>query len=164
MSEINNNKSFHCPNSNQNSYHLLAEKVTIIVSGEHTNGEYSLAHIIEPPNLGPPLHIHHDDDESFYVLKGDFCFYIGDQIINASTGDYVFAPKGVPHRFLAGSEESELIVRSTPANFDALVKEVGVPVRKDAEVPQLKEYSSEYIKNLVDISKSFNITYPGLKI
>ncbi|MDW8569966.1 cupin domain-containing protein [Staphylococcus shinii] len=163
MTEINN-KYFHCASDNQKTYKLLAEKVTIIVSGEQTNGEYSLTHIIEPPKAGPPLHIHNDDDESFYILKGDVCFYIGDEIINASAGDYVFAPKGIPHRFLAGSEEAELIVRSTPANFDALVKEFGIPVLRDAKLSQVKEFSSEYIKNLVHASKAFNITYPDLKL
>lgn len=166
MTEVNSNNThfFYCPNETQKSYHLLAEKITIIVSGEQTNGEYSLTHVIEPPNAGPPLHIHSDDDESFYVLKGKVRFYIGDEIINASTGDYIFAPKGIPHRFLSGSKETELIVRSKPAKFDSLVKEVGIAVSKDAGPPQERNFSTEYIKNLVDISKSFNITFPELKI
>lgn len=164
MTKNINTKYFHYPNDNQKTYKVLAEKVTIIVSGEQTNGEYSLTHITEPPKAGPPLHIHNDDDESFYILKGDVCFYIGDEIINASTGDYVFAPKGIPHRFLAGSEEAELIVRSEPANFDALVKKFGIPISKDEKLPQVKEFSSEYIKNLVHTSKAFNITFPDLKL
>ena len=133
---------FSTPND-QNTYHFMAEKITLIVTGEQTNGEYSLAHIIDPPKLGPPLHIHNEDDEEFYILKGSYTFYVGDEIIEAKPGDYVFAPKGIPHRFVSGPEQSEFLVRSIPAKFDAFVKELGVPVSKDVDLPKAQPPSAE---------------------
>ena len=54
--------------------------MTVLVSGEQTNGEYAIAHVIEPPKLGPPLHIHKDEDEAFYILKGQFTFFVGTRL------------------------------------------------------------------------------------
>ena len=142
----------------------MAEKITLIVTGEQTNGEYSLAHIIEPPKLGPPLLIHHEDDEEFYILKGSFTFYVGDAIIEAKPGDYVFAQKGIPHRFVSGLEQSEFLVRSIPAKFDAFVKELGVLVSKDADLPEVQPPSAEGLQHFVNVSKEFSIVYPELKI
>ena len=157
-------KAFHCTPNDQNTYHFMAEKITVIVSGEQTNEEYSLSHVIEPPKLGPPLHIHNEDDEAFYILKGPFTFYVGDEMIEASAGDYVFAPKGIPHRFVSGTEQSEFLVRSTPAKFDAFVKELGTRVSNDAGLPEVKPPSPEGLQHFVKVSETFNITYPGLKI
>ncbi|WP_258397496.1 cupin domain-containing protein [Bacillus sp. SRB_331] len=120
-----------------------------------------MAHVTEPPKLGPPLHIHHEDDESFYILKGQVTFYIGDEIIEASTGDYVFAPKGIPHRLVSGPEQAEFLVTSTPAKFDAFVKELGTPVSKDADLPEVKTPSPEELQHLVKVAKAFNMTILG---
>ncbi|EEK80286.1 cupin domain-containing protein [Bacillus cereus] len=166
MTLINNKnkEAFHSTPSNQNTYHFLSEKVTVLVSGEQTNGEYAIAHVIEPPKLGPPLHIHKDEDEAFYILKGQFTFFVGDQIIEVSAGDYVFAPRGIPHRFVSGSEQSEFIVTATPAGFDRFVKQLGTLVSKNAPLPEVKPTSLEELQKLVKVSETFNITYPDLKI
>ncbi|RFU70170.1 cupin domain-containing protein [Peribacillus saganii] len=156
-------KAFHRTPNDTNTYHFLSEKVTVLVSGEDTNGEYSVAHIIEPPKLGPPLHIHENDDETFYILKGQFTFFVGDDIIEAKPGDYVFAPRGIPHRFLSGSEQSEFIVTASPAGFDQFVKQLGTSVPKDAPLPEVKPPSLEELQHLVKVSGYFNITYPDLK-
>ena len=166
MTEINNKtkEAFHSTSNDQNTYHFLAEKVTVLVTGEQTNGEYAVAHIIEPPKMGPPLHIHEDDDESFFIVNGQFTFYVGDEVFEAKAGDYVFAPRGIPHRFVSGPEESEFIVTATPAGFDQFINELGTPVSKDASLPKAEPPSEEFMKRLVEVSKTFNITYPGLKI
>ena len=48
---------------------------------------------------GPPLHIHHKDDEVFYVISGEFLFQMDDEFILAKTGDTVFCPRGSAHTF-----------------------------------------------------------------
>lgn len=52
----------------------------------------------------PPLHIHRDADETFYVIAGTVSVFVGDERMDAGPGDYVFAPMGVPHAFLVTSE------------------------------------------------------------
>jgi quercetin dioxygenase-like cupin family protein len=155
---------FHRTPNDTNTYHFLSERVTILASGEDTNGEFSVAHIIEPPRLGPPLHIHENEDETFYILKGQYTFYVGDDIIEAKAGDYVFAPRGIAHRFVSGPEESEFILTASPAGFDQFVKQLGTPVSKDAPLPEVKPPSLEELQHLVNISDKFKITYPELKL
>lgn len=158
------NKAFHRTPNDTNTYHFLSEKVTVLVSGEDTNGDYSVAHIIVPPKLGPPLHIHENADETFYILKGQFTFFVGDDTIEAKAGDYLFAPRGVPHRYVAGLEQSEYIVTVSPAGFDQFVKQLGTLVSEDAPLPEVKPPSLEELQHLVKVSEDFNITYPDLKL
>ena len=166
MTEMNNKTkdAFHSTSNDQNTYHFLAEKVTVLVTGEQTNGEYAVAHIIEPPEDGTAPHIHEDEDESFFIVKGQFTFYVGDDVFEAKAGDYVFAPRGILHRFVSGPVESEFIVTATPSGFDRFIDELGTPVSKDASLPKAEPPSKEFLKRLVEVSKTFKITYPGLYI
>ena len=52
-----------------------------------------------PPSLIAPFHVHHSDDEAWYVLKGTLAFQLGDQQVEAPAGTAVFAPRGVPHTY-----------------------------------------------------------------
>jgi mannose-6-phosphate isomerase-like protein (cupin superfamily) len=52
-----------------------------------------------PPRLIAPFHVHHTDDEAWYVLEGTLAFQLGDQQVEASAGTAVFAPRGVPHTY-----------------------------------------------------------------
>src|SRR5690348_16932078 len=52
-----------------------------------------------PPRFIAPLHIHHSDDEAWYVLEGILAFRLGDQEIEAPAGSAVFAPRGIPHTY-----------------------------------------------------------------
>lgn len=157
-------KAFHRLPNDTNTYHFLSEKVTVLVTGEDTNGDYAVAHVVEPPKLGPPLHIHENEDETFYILKGQFTFFVGDDVIEANPGDYVFAPRGIPHRFLSGSEQSEFIVTASPAGFDQFIKELGTPVSKNAPLPEVKPPSLEELQQLVKVAGNFNMTFPELKL
>src|SRR5690348_9249725 len=51
------------------------------------------------PQRIAPLHIHHHDDEAWYVLEGTLGFQIGDAAIEANSMDAVMAPRGIPHTF-----------------------------------------------------------------
>jgi mannose-6-phosphate isomerase-like protein (cupin superfamily) len=52
-----------------------------------------------PPSFIAPFHVHHTDDEAWYVLEGTLAFQLGDQQVQASAGTAVFAPRGVPHTY-----------------------------------------------------------------
>lgn len=51
------------------------------------------------PEWIAPLHVHHEDDEAWYVLEGTLGFRIGDQIVEAKAGDCVLAPRGSAHTY-----------------------------------------------------------------
>ena len=52
-----------------------------------------------PPRLMAPLHLHHGDDEAWYVLEGRLRFILGDREVEATAGGAVFAARGVAHTF-----------------------------------------------------------------
>ena len=58
-----------------------------------------------PQGSGSPSHRHHHEDEAWYILDGDLTFWLGDERRTASTGDFVFGPRMVEHRFRVDSTE-----------------------------------------------------------
>jgi mannose-6-phosphate isomerase-like protein (cupin superfamily) len=53
------------------------ELITFKASGEDTGGAYSLTDSVVPPGGGPPPHIHHREDEAFWVLEGELEITVG---------------------------------------------------------------------------------------
>ena len=67
------------------------------------------------PNGGPPLHIHPEQDEWFYVIEGDYLFVVGKDKYQIKAGDTIFLPRKVPHAFVQLSENGKMIVSYVPA-------------------------------------------------
>lgn len=47
--------------------------------------------------VGPPLHTHADQEDSFYVVEGVLTLQLGDEVVELGPGDFASAPPGVPH-------------------------------------------------------------------
>lgn len=67
------------------------------------------------PNGGPPLHIHPNQDEWFYVIEGDYKFQVAEEFFNLTKGDTIFLPRNVQHAFIQLSEKGKMIVSYLPA-------------------------------------------------
>lgn len=63
-----------------------------------TDNQYALAVGIVPPNHGTPMHVHHREDEAFYILKGEFEIECGSEKFKAGPGTFALLPKDLPHR------------------------------------------------------------------
>ncbi len=81
------------------SIDLGAFGMTVKASSDETGGVFSLLEAEEPPGFGPPLHIHHDADEAFYVLAGEYVMFLDDREIRCPAGSFIFIPKGMRHGF-----------------------------------------------------------------
>ena len=79
----------------------------------------------------PRRHIHHREDEAFYVLDGQLTFHVGDAVLTAAAGSLAFAPMGIPHTFTVDTEPSRILVITSPAGFERFVFELGVPATSD---------------------------------
>ena len=82
----------------------------------------------------PPLHVHRRDDETFYVLEGELTLFVAGEQIVLGPGQAALAPRDVPHAYRVESEEARWLVITTPAGFDAFVREVAEPAPAD-ELP-----------------------------
>src|SRR4028118_1641541 len=96
------------------AFWFIGMLATIKATAEQTGGQYTLVEILAPEGFASPLHVHHFEDESFYILEGEMTFYVGEQTIKAQPGSFLFGPKEVPHAFTVDSgPASPLFVFST---------------------------------------------------
>jgi mannose-6-phosphate isomerase-like protein (cupin superfamily) len=109
---------------------------TIKATKEQTGGSYSLVEILAPEGYGSVLHVHHREDEGFWILEGELTFCVGDQTIKAHPGSFLFGPKDVPHAFTVDSGPARLLFVLSPAGFEDLVREMGEPARALTVPPQ----------------------------
>ena len=77
-------------------------KIKVKVSQDDSEGRYSLVEIVHPPNIGPAFHIHPKAPEAYYVLEGSYHIKCGKKSYHVKKGDFVFVPKGIPHRYQSG--------------------------------------------------------------
>lgn len=107
-----------------------------------TNGAHALVEMTVNPGSGTPPHIHHAEDELFYVLEGELTLWCGDRKVMGKPGTFVAVPKGVIHRW---ANESAIPARSlvmlVPGGFDEFLMRIGKPVTDsaDARRPPTKE-------------------------
>jgi quercetin dioxygenase-like cupin family protein len=95
---------------------VTLNRLDIKISGNDTNGNLAVFEQTGlTPNGGPPLHIHPFQDETFYVLEGDYRFQVGEDKFSLKTGDTIFMPQNVQHAFIQLSEKGRMIVSYFPA-------------------------------------------------
>jgi quercetin dioxygenase-like cupin family protein len=101
--------------------------LTLLATGEDTRGQFALMEQTARKGNVPPRHIHHREDETFYVIEGEMTFSIGDRTIKATPGTMVFAPRDVAHSFTIDSEQVRILVQVTPAGAEGFFKACSVP-------------------------------------
>ena len=92
-----------------------------------TGGQMTIVEITEAPGAEAPLHVHHNEDEGFWVLDGDVTFVVGDTTIEAHAGDYAFGPRDIPHRYTVGEAGCRMLFIFTPGGFEDLLSEMSEP-------------------------------------
>lgn len=117
----------------------LGGLAVIKASAADTNGQLSIIEVTEPPDMDGPLHVHHREDEGFWILDGSATFEIGDQVFEAKTGDYLFGPRGIPHRYSTGSAGCRMLYVLTPGGMEKLVTEMSVPAGSRTIPPPFDE-------------------------
>jgi mannose-6-phosphate isomerase-like protein (cupin superfamily) len=89
--------------------------MTVKATGEQTRGAFTLLEASEPASFGPPLHIHHNADEAFYVLEGEYVMFMGDREERCPAGTFVFIAAGIRHGFRVGDQPSRKLNLYAPA-------------------------------------------------
>lgn len=93
-----------------------ANILDVKISGSDTNGDLA---IFEQTSIsqgrGTPLHIHHFQDEVFYVIEGTYKFQVGEDKYDLTTGESIFLPRKVAHAWTQVSEKGKMIVTFQPA-------------------------------------------------
>lgn len=90
-------------------------RMSLKASAEDTGQAFTLLEAEEPPNFGPPMHIHHDASEAFYVVSGEYVIFIEDDEYVCPAGSFIHIPAGVPHGFRVGAVPSRKLNIYAPA-------------------------------------------------
>ncbi len=119
-------------------------RITVKTAGTETGNAFSQIETDDPRGTATPLHLHHNEDETFYVLAGEVTFVVGDDRIDLSEGDYLFAPRDIAHGYIVRSERARMLVTATPAGVEQVLVGLGVPVTgpeppTDAVMPPMDE-------------------------
>ena len=115
---------------------MLAE---VKATAEDTGGLLSIMEITCAPGMEAPLHVHHNEDEAFWITDGDVTFYVGDEVIEAQAGDYLFGPREIPHRYTVGNSGCRMLFIVTPGGFERMVREMSVPAESRTLPPPPEE-------------------------
>jgi mannose-6-phosphate isomerase-like protein (cupin superfamily) len=100
-----------------------------------TDGAMLLVENLAPRGVGSPLHVHHDEDEWFYVLEGELTVWCGGTTIVAGPGDFVYGPRDVPHTFIVSSDEARFLLGTQPGTFEGFVRALCEPATVETIPP-----------------------------
>ena len=152
MSSLATAEPFALDRKEGEPYWFLGTLTTIKATGETTDGSFSMVEQLAPPGISPPLHVHHEDDELFFVLEGTVEFQVGDDRLTVGPGSTVYGPHGVPHSYLTTTEARLLVLTHEPG-FEGMFAEVGRPAESwtipeeppsEAEIERVHEVADEY--------------------
>jgi mannose-6-phosphate isomerase-like protein (cupin superfamily) len=112
---------------------VLGDEVIVKISSRDTDGEFCVFEGRTRPMSGPPLHVHHDQDEWWLVLEGEYVFEVDGKQIHAHAGDTVFAPRGSHHTFQnIGGTVGRVMTTAVPGELDTFFEELDQLVPRGA--------------------------------
>ena len=128
--------AIHIPQGEGKSLWILDELLTFKV---HEQSE--TVGIFEdevPPESGPPAHLHRNQDETHYVLEGQFEFVLGERKVNAGVGSVVYVPRTTVHAFTnTGTQKGKILFINTPEGpLEQFLVEFGEPVSDPSSPPE----------------------------
>ena len=137
---------------------FLRNRMTVKASAATTGGAFGLVESLIAPGFSPPLHVHHLEDESFYVLEGELTMKCGDRTFRAAAGSFVFLPRDVPHTFVVeGERPARMLTLLTPGGGEGVFIEGGRP----AEGEGLPPATPPDIEALKRVSRQFGAEIVG---
>ena len=112
----------------------LGGDITFIVRGDQSNGAMSALEAVNRPGEGPPLHVHTREDETVYVLEGEFRWKLGGELSVSGPGSFVFIPRGVPHTWqIIGDGNGRMLITFFPAGMEGFFDRLASMTEFDLE-------------------------------
>src|SRR5687768_3974646 len=106
--------------------------MTVKASETETAGVVSVLEADEPPGFGPPIHVHHDCAEAFYVLAGEYIMNLEGRETVCPAGSFIFIPQGARHGFRVGDVSSRKLNFYFPASMVGYFDELAEALQRDS--------------------------------
>src|SRR5437588_9712356 len=104
-------------NEEGEAFWFFGALATIKASSETTGGRVAVIEHLAPQGVASPMHMHHNEDEWFYITGGAITFWVGGKIFQASAGSFVYGPREIPHTFVVTSPQARFLrLQSRPAS------------------------------------------------
>ena len=141
------------------AYWFLDNLCVVKATTDSTAGAFSMVYEISPPGSATPYHLHHVEDEAFYVLEGEFTFVCDGKKTVLGPGGYIFLPRGIPHgiRNSASVPSTKLIFAMPGTGFVGMMQEMARP----ATERRLPEPSKPDIEKLIRLCTKYQIDILG---
>ena len=117
MSATPTSQTRFVPHAEGDTHAVMGDPMRFIVTAEHTRGGYALAEQIVRPGNGAPPHIHHNEEESFYILEGTILAVADGVEHRLNPGDFIHVPRGVVRSFTnIGDTDARLLIQHCPGS------------------------------------------------
>jgi quercetin dioxygenase-like cupin family protein len=124
--------------------------MSVKATDEETAGSFSLLEADEPAGFGPPLHIHRDAAEAFYVLEGEYIIFIEGRDFPCPAGSFIFIPAGIRHGFRVGAVASRKLVLFAPAAMVGYFDDLAETMKRgDVDPAALSEIALRYSMEVI---------------
>jgi quercetin dioxygenase-like cupin family protein len=133
--------------------------MTFLATGEDTQRQFGLIEVFGRRGNVPPPHIHHKEDEIFYVLEGEIIVSVGDHTMKGTPGTMIFLPRDVRHSFTIESEQFRMLNLVTPAGFEAWFREFGVPAPAMTLPPPANEPAYGEVQRMLEAAPRYGLDF-----
>lgn len=125
---------------------------TVLLTPQESNGAIGVFEGLVAPDSGPPRHIHHNEDETFYIVEGEVTFWVAGETFIRNAGEMAFVPRGTEHTFhVESSHPARMLTIMTPGGFEGFFAEMA---RDNLRIP-------EDMPRIVEIAQKFNLEFTG---
>ena len=132
--------------------------ITFKAEGANTANGFALCEFLLPAGFAPPPHMHHMEDQAFYILEGTLQVTCGDQTFTATPGCFVYLPRGIAHGFqVGGNQPARVLEMTTPTGFEHYYEEMGEPART-LTLPSPKELD---IQKMLALMAKYHVDNAG---
>ncbi|MGZ5376917.1 MAG: cupin domain-containing protein [Mycobacterium sp.] len=134
------------PDGGERLKFLGDSRMTLKFDGGDTDEALSFYEYVSQPGVaGPPQHIHHGHDETFYVVDGSYEFTFGTETVTAEPGAFLYVPRGRPHTFRnAGHDTGRFVGTFAPSRFAEYFRELAEIIERTGAPPHRAEWIDLY--------------------
>jgi quercetin dioxygenase-like cupin family protein len=149
----------HLSASEGTAYWFLNNLCIVKATTESTGGAYSMVYQLAAPGHATPYHLHHVEDEAFYVLDGEYTFICDGVKTVLGAGGYIFLPRGIPHgiRVSSATPATMLILAMPGSGFLGMMEEMAVPALERV----LPQPTKPDLEKLAQLCKKYQIDVLG---